>query len=211
MGFLVRAAVKSKEADALKKGIGKNDIPEEYKHLKMLGGGNTSIALEKDENTVIVLTRDAMKKEWLHWGLKIAKDFSVHEPKFKRRKMDELSIYAIEMPKLEPLSPENKKKVNKEIAFWKKATSAVGYGGRHGLSGNVDKLQAYYIENGMEESMIYELLDWLLNYGPDQFGFDIAARQFMQDTKGQIYLIDPVASTELTKLMFERPDERRWG
>lgn len=201
--------VKPKEADAVKRGIGKNDIPDEYKNLPILGGGNTSLALEKDENTVILLTRDSMKKDWLHFGLRIAKDYSVHEPKFKRRKMDELDIYAIEMPKLQPLSPENKKKVNKEIAFWKKATSHVGFSGRHGLSSKVPELIQFYQENGMEESMIGEVLDWLADYHDDQFGFDIAARQFMQDKTGNIYLIDPVAASELTKLMFERK-EPRW-
>jgi len=52
------------EVKALAQAVHISEIPKEYKHLPIIARGNTSIILEKDPKTVIMVTRDSMKKDW---------------------------------------------------------------------------------------------------------------------------------------------------
>lgn len=38
-----------------------DELPPQFRKLKLLGRGATTLAFEKDDNTVILFTRDAMK------------------------------------------------------------------------------------------------------------------------------------------------------
>jgi hypothetical protein len=103
------------KVEALHRAIIKKEIPTEYKDLKVIGRGNTSIILEKDPTTAIMITRDSMKKDWLHFGIGITKDWRIHDIAAERHRFKNFPVFVIEMPKLYPLEGENKGKVTKEL------------------------------------------------------------------------------------------------
>jgi len=185
----------------MSKAIHLSEIPPEYKHMKVIGRGNTSIILEKDEESVVMLTRDAMKKDWLDWGIGIAKNYKVHDLVAKDRKFKDFSVYAIEMPKLFKLDDANRKLVNKELLFFNKAVKELG---AHYIKKNIDKLMAHYEEKENTHSIVYKLMDFLINYHPEQWSWDVAKRQFAQDKNGEIVLIDPIVCQDLAKAMFQK-------
>lgn len=186
------------EVTALAQAVHLTEIPAEYKDMPVIARGNTSIILEKDPKTVIMLTRDAMKKDWLNYGISIAKDFKIHDIPAKNRVFKDLALFAIEMPKLYKPNNENQAKIRKEVAFFQKAQQHVGY---FKSKENIDKISSYYEEHGMENSLIYNLLQFLMNYYHDQWNWDIARRQFAQDAEGNLILLDPVVCAELAKAM----------
>jgi len=177
------------------------EIPQEYKDLPVIARGNTSIILEKDPKTVIMLTRDAMKKDWLHMGLGITKDFKVHDIVAKNRAFNDLTLFSIEMPKLYKPNAENQEKIRKEVKFFDQARSHVGV---MKAKENLDKIQEYYEQHNMTHSVIYPLLDFLMNYYHDQWNWDIARRQFAQDAEGNIVLLDPIVDARLLNALFSK-------
>lgn len=187
--------------EAMTRAVHLNEIPPEYKDLPVIARGNTSIILEKDPKTVIMLTRDAMKKDWLSMGLGITKDYKFHDIPAKNRAFKDIGLFSIEMPKLYKPNNENQTKIRKEVEFFDKARNHVGV-----LTSkqNLDKMMYFYEENGMEKSIIYHLLDFLQNYYHDQWHWDIARRQFAQDADGNIVLLDPIVSSEVQKAMFTK-------
>jgi hypothetical protein len=199
--FISQVAAKY-EVKALAQAVHLSEIPPEYKDYPVIARGNTSIVLEKDPKTVIMVTRDAMKKDWLDMGLKLAKDFKFHDIKAKNRVFDGIALYSIEMPKLYKPNSENQTKIRKEVAFFDKAKQAVG-----GMKQGKDKLpelMEYYENNGMGHSIFMALFDFLMNYYPEQWHWDIARRQFAQDAEGNLILLDPIACEEMLKAMFNR-------
>ena len=52
-----------------------DEIPPQYRKLKFLGRGATTLAFEKDAQTVIIFTRDAMKLDWLRDGIRMVQDY----------------------------------------------------------------------------------------------------------------------------------------
>jgi len=190
------------EADSFTRSMRLDEIPPEYKHMRVIGRGNTSIILEKDPETAIMLTRDTMKKDWLHFGLKISKDFKILDVKAKNKLFNDFDIYAIEMPKLYKLSPQNRAKVNKELKYFEKTLALMGMGG-HNAKHNLQDILTFYEHDNKEESLIYSLLEFLQNYSTAQWNWDLARRQFAQDKKGNIVLVDPIVDTELVKKMHD--------
>ena len=182
------------------KAIRMDEIPAEYKGYPVVARGNTSIILEKDPKTVVVLTRDSMKKEWLHFGLQIAKDWKIHDVDAKNRQFNAYAIYAIEMPKLYKLNTVNQDKVRKELAFFEQALSDLKLS-RNKAREEVDKLMSYYSDKGKEDSVLFHLFDFLINYNADQWAWDIARRQFAQDADGNLILLDPVIEATLMHKM----------
>lgn len=183
------------------------EIPSEYKHLSVIARGNTSIILEKDPKTIIMITRDAMKKDWLHFGLGIAKDFKVHDVVAKNRAFKDLDLFSIEIPKLFKPDSTNQAKIRKELSFFNKAKNVLynEYGiSSNKLKENVDKLQYFYEQNGMEKSILMPLFTFLLDYYPEQWAWDIARRQFAQDADGNLILLDPIVDAELMGAMYSR-------
>lgn len=197
--MLAAETIKSQEADALTRAIRRDEIPKEYKHMRLINRGNTSIILEKDPETVIMLTRDDMKKDWLHFGLRISKNFQVHDIPAKDRKFKEFNIFAIELPKLFQLDPQKKKVVREELKFFDKACDLLH--GELRAKQNLDKLMYYYEEHKKENSILYKLFEFLINYYPKQWHWDLALRQFAQDKSGNIILVDPIVSRELVERM----------
>lgn len=190
------------EADSFTRSMRLDEIPPEYKHMRVIGRGNTSIILEKDPETAIMLTRDTMKKDWLHFGLKISKNFKILDVKAKNKLFNDFDIFAIEMPKLYKLSPQNRAKVNKELEYFETALVLMGMG-EFAAKQNLQRVLDFYESEHKKESLIYALLEFLQNYAPEQWNWDLAKRQFAQDKKGNIVLVDPIVDTDLVKKMHE--------
>jgi len=190
------------EADGFTRSMRLDEIPPEYKGLRVIGRGNTSIILEKDPETAVMLTRDAMKKDWLHFGLKISKNFKVLDVKAKNKLFDDFNIFAIEMPKLYKLSPQNRMKVNKELKYFEDALAIMRMG-EYAAKQNLQDILNFYENDNKKESILYQLLEFLMNYYHEQWNWDLAKRQFAQDKKGNIVLVDPIVDTELVKKMHE--------
>ena len=189
-----------KVALAISKAISLTDIPPEYKDLKVINRGNTSIILEKDADTVIMLTRDAMKKDWLHFGIRISKGWEIHDVKSRSHKFNDFSVYAIEMPRLYPLSPARGRVVRKEVSFFKSALADLHLN-YHSAKSELPKIIEYYDKNKKEDSLIYRLMEFLTDYHPEQWQWDLERRQFAQDSKGNIILVDPIVCADLIKVM----------
>lgn len=185
------------EIKSLAKVIYKREIPQHfYKDMKLLNpnSGMTSLVFEKDKDTVRIFTKDDMKKEWLihDWGLSLGNYIdTITDTKYK-------NIHIIDMPKLYPLSPENKKIVNEIM----KAINKIGWYTPHDPYRRINNL---YTEanklKGKAKKILLEFYNFVTNYNPiHQYGIDIAKRNFMQTKRGKLVMLDPVADKELLKL-----------
>jgi len=202
--LLAKYSVKEQESEAFKKGMTNAEIPNEYKHLPIIGRGNTSIILEKDPKTVIMLTRDSMKKDWLHFGLNLTEDWKTHEVPvhFKRTSFEDFPVFAITLPKLRKPTGSNVKKIKEEIKLYHKNIKDLNIS-YSDLKRNISLIVEKYYEEGNDDSLILKVLEWLQNYNEDQYTMDIAARQFLEDMDGNLILIDPIVTSTLLHTMFE--------
>jgi hypothetical protein len=141
-----------------------------------------------------------MKKEWLHHGLAMVSSCTVHEPKIRRNVFSGFSIYAIEMPKLQKISsPKGEKIVSKEVEFWNRMSSKI-----NSSDVPLKDVQDYYCSRGMKDSMIGKVLRFLDNYDETLWSLDIWPRQFLEDSEGQIFLVDPIYCNRLYEARFRR-------
>lgn len=181
-----------KEADRIGTALWRNSIPAKYKPFPVIGQGATSVILDKGDGNVLVLTRDEMKKDWLvqDWGLGLGKwvdGFDAYHQ--KSREISDMPVYVIQMPKLFPLSLENKRIIKKEIDQYYKVVDFVVN------QNQVDKFNKYLEK--YPDGLFAELVEFLQNYAVNQYGVDFLIRNFMQDKNGKIVLIDPIVSKEI--------------
>jgi hypothetical protein len=184
------------EANIIGSSIYKNQIPEKYKKYPIIGRGSTSIVLEKDQNSVFVLTRDGHKKDWLVHGLEIAEWIDTIDAYHPNKKINELPIYILIMPKLKPLSPENKRKTKKEIKLWLDIHKNNYWKSKRQYALDLADFMQQYLEifpNGLFST----LFDHLSNYDMEHVSLDLLLRNFMEDSKGNIILVDPVVDQEI--------------
>lgn len=190
-----------------------DEIPPKYrKELKFLGRGATTLAFEKDEKTVYVFTRDAMKKDWLMHGLHMVTNSSVIEPVRSHhiRGMSEIALWLIMMPKLYPLSRENRRLVVKELKDYAEISMKAR---KHSLNKSYRLDKAKYLNFVLEKyeeehpnSMMLPLFRFLMDYNFDQYVLDLGARQFKQTVDGKIVLLDPIVDTDLMDLFLNHRD-----
>lgn len=184
------------------------DIPEKFRGLKVLGRGKTSIVLEKDEKTVIMLTIDSVKKDWLtrNWGIEIGTEtddsFEFYSPRIKDDNQYG-TMHVIELPRLYKPTGAAKKRAQKLLQTletlrssatnWKSFTQAF------------DKQQFY--ENVLNAGQLKELdpefvkmalhlAEFMLNYG-DEHMLDLHMGNVMQDADGNLILLDPLISRKM--------------
>lgn len=181
-----------KEANRIGTALWKSSIPAKYKQFPVIGQGATSVVLDKGDGTVLMLTRDSVKKDWLvqGWGLGLGEwidSFDAHHS--KSRDISEMPVYVIQLPKLFPLSKENKRAVKTAI---KQYETVVGY------NYNRDTQRKFndYLEKH-PEGLFARLIEFIQNYDINQYGIDFLMRNFMQDGEGKIVLVDPIVSKEI--------------
>ena len=179
-----------------------DEIPPTYRKLKFLGRGATTLAFERDAQTVIIFTRDAMKLDWLRDGIRMVQDYQTINPVKGHhiRGMTQLPLYMVTMPKLYPLDTANRRKVTDEMRKFTEITRSIGLGPNKTWSEKLSKVvDAYY--DAHPDSVVLPLMEWLMNYDPEQFYMDMGARQFKQTASGEIVLLDPIVSKELLDLL----------
>jgi hypothetical protein len=182
-----------------------DEIPPTYRKLKFLGRGATTLAFERDATTVIIFTRDAMKLEWLRDGLRMVHDYQTINPVRSHhiRGMSDLPIYAVIMPKLFPLDSSNRKLVTQEMKQFVEITRRIGLSSNKTWTDKLNQVIDTYAQ-AHPDSHVLPLLEWLMNYDPDQFYMDMGARQFKQTATGDLVLLDPIVSKELLDLLTKR-------
>lgn len=199
------------EADRIGTALYKNQIPPQYKKYPVIGQGATSVVLEKDSETVYVLTRDAHKRDWLVNGIEIAEWIDSFDAYHPNPKIRNLPVYVMVCPKLLPLSNENKRIIRKEIKTWgdflMKRISTM----RWAAGKNHAQQMALKTQDAMQDYMgqfpnglFVQLFDHLSNYDLMNVSPDLLMRNFMQDVDGNIVLIDPVVDKEIVAA-FNKP------
>lgn len=184
-----------------------DEIPPQYRKLPFLGRGATTLAFAKDENTVYIFTRDAIKVDWLAHGLHMVSHSQIINPVRPHhiRDMRDVPLYLIEMPRLYPLSSQNRSIIAKEVKEFTQTVRKFNLyysKGREGMDYSTRLSQAAeYYATHHPDSKITLFLDWLLNYDPSQYALDIGARQFKQTSHGEVVLLDPVVDRELLNII----------
>lgn len=215
------------EANVIGTAVSRREIPARYKQYPVIGQGSTSLVLEKDPNTVLVLTRDTIKADWLQYiEGKFIERFESHYNPTNFGIGQHFDITVIETPKLFPLSPENKKLLRRQFKEFEKVYTAirmagVGWGknNHHEELARHNALRAAmeHFEEHHPDSEILGVLNWAGNYDTTQYDFDFLMRNFMQDASGKIIAVDPVVSRELAKFLndmkikrYQQRSSSRW-
>ena len=202
------------ESNRIFSGVRLDEIPQKYKHLKVLGRGATSVVLEKDNDTVLIFTRDAVKTDWLtqSWGLALAKWVDSYDShKHHIRAFNEKPINILEMPKLYPLDLKNKRIVRDILKDFEKIKSSAysksygrgNYSDREFKIGIINQYQEFYNDHDDEfedDRQLRNLIDFLSNYDEKQYDWDLGPRNFKQTQDGKLIVLDPVVDRELIEL-----------
>ena len=196
--------MKLTEYNVIASAVRLDEIPPEYRKLRLLGRGATTLAFELNDQEVIIFTRDVIKRKWIRDGLRLSKGETIINPvRYHHiRGMGELPLYKITMPKLYPLDAANRRLVTKEIRdFVKYSQEFRLQDPTHWPESIGGMIDLYHEEH--PHSPVLGLLEWLVNYDADQFKWDMSARQFKQTVRGDLVLLDPVVSSELMDLFLK--------
>ena len=179
----------------MRKAIYLNEIPQEIRdNFKIIGRGATSIVFEKDKHTVLMFTRDMIKTEWLtrYWGLNIGE--WIGEFKSTRHPLsNDFDINMIELPKLKKISNRNKRLLKNIMD----KMDTVNYVVHHKKIDQLLAIQKTLDENNKIELIFIEFINFLLNYGENQYIVDLHFGNTMETENGLPILIDPVVSKEI--------------
>lgn len=182
-----------------KRGVYISEVPEEYRHLRCLGRGLTSIVLQKDKNTVLMFTRDSNKVDWLtkNYGLGFANLIREYRSNRHRNKsICEMPIYILEMPKLEKLNRKNKSELSIEMSKWSEIYEQVNYRSEEVIfQESTNKFLATY-----PDSFLAPLIFFIQNY-VGQIYLDLCHQNVLQTKKNEIVLLDPIVSKDLYYLV----------
>jgi len=179
----------------------KDSIPEKYKQYPIIGRGATSIVLDYSPDSVLILTRDSMKADWLTHGLHFDYIECLDISHRRSRILGELPVYVIKAPKLYPLSPKNKKAIKHAIIQY----NDIVYNQPclHALHTNQSKQHIElpdafqrYLEK-VPDGLFSQLINFLMNYDTNMYHEDFLMRNFMEDFYGNVILIDPIVDAEL--------------
>jgi len=191
-----------REGDRIGTALWKSSIPAKYKQYPVIGQGATSVVLDKGDGNVIMLTRDEMKRDWLvhDWGLGIGDWVDSFDASHRQsRDLSDMPVYVIVLPKLFPLSKENKRVVKKVIEEYNKIAF-------HGTRNMMDALNNYL--NQHPEGLLAQIAEFLRNYDEKQFNVDFIMRNFMQDANGKIVLVDPIVSSQIIDALHQISKQR---
>jgi hypothetical protein len=190
------------EANVVGSAVHLNTVPEKYRQYELIGRGATSIVFKKDEDTVIIITRDPMKKDWLnqHNDTKYIETLDIPHP---IRQMAEKPVYVYEMPMLYPLSKENKRKVSAIVKKFEEV-----YYRTKDHQKLINKLIELAEVDFADEKSFNKFVGFISDYDKEQFSFDLFRRNFMQSKDGELILSDPVVDKEILDLFLKRRREK---
>ena len=192
------------EADRIGSGVYTSEIHPSLKHLPILNRGTTSIILEKDPETVIILTKDPIKKDWLINGLKIANQVNYYES--NHPKLKDMPIYVLEMPRLYPIGQKTRKAAKDLLKSFTEIRIKAMYTGKYG-----DRKEAFkeriitlfyelfdeYNENNTNEHALERLVGFIADYNPEQYEWDLRMGNLMQDKDENLVILDPIIDSEI--------------
>jgi hypothetical protein len=189
------------------------EVPPEYKKLRLIGRGMTSLVYEKDPETVLIFTRDYMKAEYMR-DCDIAVVLRSYESNMHpEQEMHELPIYILEMPKLEKISGKNIglvrracKEVSEIIDNIKAKYTRLSPAQAHEFS--MQEASAHFSED--ENHILHDFWRFLVNYDPRQYHVDVGQRNFLQKATGEIVVTDPVVASEIMTILDDARG-RRWS
>lgn len=187
------------EADRIGTAVWRSHIPPKYKQYPIINQGSTSLILDAGNDEVLMLTRDMMKRDWLtqSWGLDLGQEIDSFEmPHQRSRDIGEMRVSVIKLPRLYPLSATNKRAVKQGIEFYDVIQRKNMSYGQRDKQARQQKVLTDYLE-AHPDGLFAHLVDFLTNYGTDQYHADFLMRNFMQNKDGQIVLIDPIVSADL--------------
>jgi hypothetical protein len=179
------------------------EISPKYKSLPILGRGTTSIVLTKSNDTVIMLTRDDIKRDWLVNGTKLAKQidqYDAYHPKY--RELSEKPIYVLEMPRLFPLSTQNKRRV-KQLTRMVNEILWKNHNKQYLINVIMKKVEELELETNTKHDL-RELVDFLSNYDESQYRWDLGPRNFMQNSDGELVVLDPVVEKDILDIYYNK-------
>lgn len=185
-----------------------DDIPAKYKKLPVLGRGATSIALDEG-NTVLLLTRDTMKLEWLR-SINIAYVLEHFNSGSHIQGMRELPIYVVRVPKLFKLDTANRRVAMKAVKefntlHWSLISKDRYVNGKNAKKQKKEEsfraLAKHFTED--EDHVLAPLFSFLSDYDVDDYNFDLGIRNFMQESKGKLIVSDPIVLSEIITLISE--------
>lgn len=191
-----------KEHDRIGTALWKDSVPKKYKNFPIIGQGATSLVLDYSPDTVLLLTRDSMKKDWLihALGFNVVETLNIYHK--KSITLGEFPVYVIKVPKLFPLSLKNKRAIKHAILQY----NEIVYGQRSMyVWGNMTPIQREkhlpdafrrYLDK-VPDGLFSQLINFLLNYTTSMYHEDFLMRNFMEDRNGNVVLIDPVIDAEL--------------
>lgn len=179
-----------------------DEIPDRFKEYRIIGKGYTSVVLEETDVSIIVLTRDPVKNEWLakaslanYFGSYSALNTGINNYTFRQD-----PVKAWSMPKLYDLAGKTKTKIRKIIK-------------------NFTNFDDKYTMTSTEKMMVIE--DWVKELdlkfsraselsefkrfviGTDKKSMDFYLRQnrFMQNAYGEVVITDPLIVKEFVDLV----------
>ena len=204
------------EASRIGTGVRKDEIPERYRKYPLINRGTTSAILELGPEEILMLTKDPIKKDWLTHELGIAEMIEVYDS--RHPKLKDMPIYVLKMPRLYPMSKENRKmardleellrRMNREAH---EMNQGLGIGQLRGMTRkqimrnykeNIIRAFWEYFENEYDEfthgdHKLRKLIDFLANYDPDQYEWDLRQGNFMQTKDGELVVLDPIVDKEI--------------
>lgn len=204
------------EASRIGTGVRKDEIPEKYKKYPLINRGTTSAILEVGPEEVLMLTKDPIKKDWLTHELDIAELIDAYDS--RHPKLGTMTIYVLKMPRLYPLSKENRKmardleellrRMNREAHEMNQGLDIKTLRGMsrkqimHSYKENIIRAFWEYFENEYDEfkngdHKLRQLIDFLANYDPDQYEWDMRQGNFMQTKAGELVILDPIVDKEI--------------
>ncbi len=172
-------------ANRIGSAIALNEIPAKYKHLKVLGRGATSIVLEETPDTTLMFTRDYIKKEYLEHSFKAEEVGNYTSYNKTYPKMRELQIYILRMPRLYPLSKENRIKVKSILKIFENLPMHNKKEPHAKIIALGHIVEKYELEFNKPHDL-KAFYDFIINYDEEQYHLDLGTRQFLQTKDGRV-------------------------
>lgn len=206
---------KINEAARIGTGVRKDEIPEKYRKYPLINRGTTSAILEFNPDVVLMLTKDGIKKDWLVNELGIADMIDAYDS--RHPKLGVMTVYVLKMPKLYPLSKENKRlagdlvellRLMNKKAYEKNKSQGIG-DLRKMSKKQIDTIYKENIINAFfeyfdeyeqsneKEHTLIQLIRFLANYSVDQYEWDLRQGNFMQTKTGELVVLDPIIDKEI--------------
>lgn len=204
------------EAGRLATGVRKDEIPEKYRKYPLINRGTTSAILELGPEEVLMLTKDPIKKDWLTHELGIAELIDAYDS--NHPKLGVMTTYILKMPRLYPMSKENRKlardleellrRMNREADRMNNDLDITILRGMsrkqimRSYKENIIRAFWRYFEDEYDETAngehkLRKLIDFLANYDPDQYEWDVRQGNFMQTKTGELVVLDPIIDKEI--------------